>query len=186
MGTAAESLLKKVEARYDRVLVQGEELGGSIQAWIANNGIIGRAEIADDRLSWSLHVEAGNPPLEDWGHLYGEAVHNLRACLDNLAWALANLDGPPQKPKAVQFPIVDDRTKWEFERSRVAELPLAAREAIELIQPFQRDVESSDAPSKDALVLLRDMTNTEKHRVALLNRPGFSGDWSALGFVEVD
>jgi hypothetical protein len=173
MTNEADELIARMWKRYERVLVQGQGLGDSIQSWLSAHPMSVRAEIVEDRLSWQLIVDIDQPPLDDWGHAFGEAVHNLRACLDNLAWALANLDGSPSKPKRVQFPIVKDKSDWNAGKSRIAELPDSAQRAIEQLQPFQRTGGSDGTAGNDQLVLLADFSNTDKHRVALLPEVGY-------------
>jgi hypothetical protein len=98
--------------------------------------------------------------------LFNDAVHNLRAALDNLAWGLATAQGAaPTHPKRVQFPIVESTTDWANEARRTAELPIEAQHAIEAIQPFQRTGQNG-TPQQDPLLLLHRLSNTEKHRLA--------------------
>ena len=161
-------LIAQVWKRYDYVVNQGETLSESIQSWVTDHPITCHAEIAEDRLSWQLLVEIHDPPLDDWGFNFGDAVHNLRACLDNMAWALANTLGPPKKPKQVQFPIVTREANWKDERRRISELPPRAQTAIEQIQPFQRPRGTNGKPAEDPLVMLAEFSNSDKHRVGFL------------------
>lgn len=165
--------IAQVWRRYERVLEQGQGLADSIQGWLSEHPMSVSADIADDRLSWQLRVDIDPPPLDDWGFVFGEAVHNLRSCLDNLTWAFANQDGLPRKPKRVQFPIVRDKKGWESAKSRITELSHTAQLAIEQIQPFQRSGGSEGTVDNDPLVLLADLSNTDKHRVALLPEIGY-------------
>jgi hypothetical protein len=57
MTGPSDELIARMWSRYDRVLQQGQSLADSIQSWQAAYPIEIRAEIADDRLSWQLHLD---------------------------------------------------------------------------------------------------------------------------------
>jgi hypothetical protein len=106
------------------------------------------------------------PPLR-WATIAGDFIQNTRAALDHLVWALVLLNGE-QPSRQNQFPILDrapattrERQTWDRALSGVSE---AARERIELAQPYQRE----DAPEHHLLYGLREMSNTDKHRTLLV------------------
>ena len=102
-----------------------------------------------------------------WGRRFGDALHNLRAALDNLTWGLASLGGSvPKRPRSIQFPIVAERSDWLQESRRIDQLPLHAQRAIEAVQPSQRLLEDVD-PTTDGLLLLHRLNVIDKHRLAL-------------------
>ena len=105
-------------------------------------------------------------PVERWQLLVGECVHNMRSTLDNLAFALARLRlDPPPVPGKVSFPICT--TKAAFRnggKAGLMQLPVAARDRIAKLQPFNRDG-SDGQPDRDQLVLLNWLSNVDKHRM---------------------
>lgn len=171
--TSTQELISHLWRRYAHALRLSETLGGSIQTWVTEHPITGRAEIAKDRLSWQLYLDVHEPPLDEWCFTFGDAIHNLRACLDNVAWALANTSGPPKQPRDVQFPIVEKGGVWDSQKYHIEELPKGARSAIESVQPFNRDSDASDSARRDPLLLLADLSNTDKHRFALEPTVGY-------------
>jgi hypothetical protein len=164
-----EDLIRSVDLKLARADAQVRTLADQVSAWTARNPITARCELRDGRLGFRLIVQdfAETAPLDDWGLLVGECVHNLRSALDNLAFALARLrQDPPSNPAAIHFPICQDKSMFDRVRKSLGQMPAEAASLIELFQPFQRnrsDVEGT--PEKDALVLLQRLNNTDKHRV---------------------
>ena len=164
---AIDRLATLLRTRVKRSVSVGEELASQIQQWMATNPFHVRGRIADDRLSWDLLVEFDPPPFDEWSIRFGESLHNLRSALDNLVWGLATLDGTePQRPKALQFPIVEKAADWQSESKRISELSAAARSAIEGVQPFQRNGQDGN-PENDPLLLLSRLNIVDKHRVLI-------------------
>lgn len=162
-----EELAASLRSRVRRAVALGDELGTHIQQWMASEPFRVLANIAADRLSWDMCVEVDPAPFDEWSTRFSDAIHNLRSALDNLVWGLATLDGTvPKNARAIQFPLVGKAADWPAESKRIAELPMAARLAIESIQPFQRSG-PDDAPERDALLLLSRMSNSDKHRVMI-------------------
>lgn len=104
-------------------------------------------------------------PLSRWAILFGDAVHNLRSSLDNTVYALwASHTGLPADRKArkrILFPIYLDLCEYEsYGRLLVQGVIPEARAVIESEQPYHR----RDAPYKDVLWRLRELSNLDKHR----------------------
>src|SRR5882672_12019746 len=55
-------------------------------------------------------------PPQELSFIAGDAIHNLRAALDNLTWALAGKYGAPNSKNKVQF--VACKTRNEFEEAK--------------------------------------------------------------------
>lgn len=107
------------------------------------------------------------PPFEEWALILGDAVHHLRAMLDNLLHYIAELEGATsQQLGTVQFPIVSDPAKWANSTSRIAMLPERVRVAIEAVQPFQR---TEAERASDGLAILAGLNNADKHRIILVS-----------------
>jgi len=101
------------------------------------------------------------PPVE-WGLIVGDAIHNLRAALDHAAFALAWQHGTPTKERSIQFPICDTLKDFRANGERmIAELSPRAQAHINQLQPYH----GADQTRDRSLILLRDLDNTDKHRV---------------------
>jgi hypothetical protein len=162
--------VRSVDLKLARADMQAKSLADSISVWASRNPIGGRCELRESRLGCRLILEsfASPPPIDDWGLLLGECIHNLRSSLDSLAFALARLHrDPPERPSKIAFPIFETRTEFERRgRPNVDQLPEKAAALIELIQPFQRDGSpGKGTPDLDALIHLQRLNNTDKHRI---------------------
>jgi hypothetical protein len=104
------------------------------------------------------HVKT--PPLRV-GVWVGDAVHNLRSCLDQVAWQLARLTTPTKSPpRSTYFPICASRQEFESKTTRQKLRGIDARyvKVIRSVQPF---VTESNAP----LLRLSELSNRDKHQV---------------------
>src|SRR5688572_6904347 len=96
------------------------------------------------------------------GMVVTDAVHNLRAALDMIAWKLA-LKGPnppPDEDTSVAFPICTTPEAWESRRTQgmIERIPEDAIKAIKAFQPYS---------TPDGLVRLRflqSLDNWSKHK----------------------
>lgn len=102
--------------------------------------------------------------------IVGDIAHNLRSALDCVSWRLAiahvglETAMEPKNRRRIVFPITE--TPAQFERNQV--LPFfsdEARAVFERVQPYQRRfTNTADAPlSVDPLILIRDLSNIDKH-----------------------
>jgi hypothetical protein len=136
-----------------------------------------------------------DPPLM-WGIQVGDVVHNLRSALDHLVWQLSKT--PKSGVGGNQFPILKDEPQQGFDaRTKGGMLygvPGPERTKIEGLQPYIRDPGAKD---NNALVLLNDLSNTDKHQLvhflAFQWNPatppfrafGGNGDVGAINFIWV-
>ncbi len=98
-------------------------------------GVVCETNANQTKHVWKAHVSSQPPSA--WGPLIGDFLFNLRSCLDNLAWALAETVGTP--PDHTQFPIFFARDDWEPRGPHQMEgLPDAKQTIIESLQPFNR------------------------------------------------
>jgi hypothetical protein len=99
-------------------------------------------------------------PPRRFGVLIGDVLHNARSALDQLVWQLVILaDNEPTRANG--FTIYDDRAAYRRAERRLlrgVDAPHAAE--IEGLQPF-----NSPYRGGDELALLRDLNNSDKHRV---------------------
>jgi hypothetical protein len=100
----------------------------------------------------------------DYGLALGDTIQNFRAALDHLAWCLVKTgdDPRPAEPQRVYFPMAASGRSF---KGRINEwLPGVSREYRAIIrryQPYRR----GDRPK--ALRWLRNLSNTDKHRVLI-------------------
>jgi len=93
----------------------------------------------------------------------GELLHNLRSCLDYIAWAFARtIASTPFRRTA--FPLLDSDANWRSTtRNELRDVPRFGVEFIERFQPFQFRNRSFNRH----LQIINKLNNTDKH--ALLN-----------------
>lgn len=137
-----------------------------MQTWADRKPWSVEPSIDDDRLGWELKLTVREqPPLDAWGLTFGEAAHHLRALLDNAVVTIGKHAGlTSSELKKLQFPIAGSKKEWASAKSRVRTLPEAYRQAIENVQPFQREL-GGEMPEQDLLLLLRDLDNEDKHHL---------------------
>jgi hypothetical protein len=165
------TFLKPVDLKLARAEAQVLELCEKMDEWCSKNQIECKCELHEGRLGFKIIVTSfeNTAFLEEWGILVGELMHNLRSCLDNLAYALARLrQDPPSSPHQISFPIC--QLEADFKKKPLPkllqQLPVVAVDLIEKIQPFQRlDPTVEGQPNTDPLVLLQWFNNVDKHQV---------------------
>jgi hypothetical protein len=112
--------------------------------------------------------EVDGQPAPRLGTIVGDVVHNLRSALDVAAWQLAidhDETEARRRPHLVQFPLARDVAGFTAHNA----LPFFsedARRVLESLQPYQR--------SNEALGWLRELSNSDKHRVATFSFAGMS------------
>jgi hypothetical protein len=119
-----------------------------------------------------------NPPLDPaWSIRIGDIAHNLKACLDNLAWQVALLNTPTPYERT-QFPVCERRFRRKgttaanfFYRGagqvhhQIQSVARKHRAFFDRVQPYQRGQREH---WRDPLWLLNKMNNTDKHRLLLV------------------
>jgi hypothetical protein len=147
-----------------------KDLIGAVQEWSQKSPAALQAQIAPDRLSYTVTLDVNaQPPLDDWAYRFGEVVHHLRASLDNLLVHVATESGitDPKRLKRIQFPVCVTAAEWRDSASRVADLPATVRDAVQQVQPFNRGPTAGDVKG-DLLVMLRDLSNRDKHHARVI------------------
>ncbi|WP_019874367.1 hypothetical protein [Sporichthya polymorpha] len=154
-------------AKIGRARQHGLELQGRLATWAAIANPRPVATISSDRLSWEVRLSKFDPPpLLEWALILGDAIHNLRAALDVLVWAHADEAGlTTGQAKSIAFPVWTDESAWNQKADRTLKgVPLDVVARIRQCQPFERPAEER---SSDPLVILSDLDNRDKHRLAL-------------------
>lgn len=112
-------------------------------------------------------TEPTGVPFLSWGVLIGDCVQNLRASLDYIVWqmALRHLKREPTEKEArsIQFPIqsTGHGFKSAAVRQFVSDVDFGR---IKEMQPYKR----GDRAPFHLLAVLRELSNTDKHRVVLI------------------
>jgi hypothetical protein len=163
-------MVRSVGLKIDRAAAQAQVLCKEVSDWTTTNPIAVEVQLRENRHGYRVIQKeyAIAPPLEQWGLVLGECIHNLRSALDNLAYALARLQqDPPARPGRIAFPIFKDRQQFLSNgKQNIDQLPTVAAGRIEQLQPFQRDDPNDPTtPDQDPLLQLQWLSNTDKHRV---------------------
>jgi len=111
---------------------------------------------------WRMKVDPAAPMR--LGVLVGDVAHNLRSCLDHLAWQLA-LITKPNPYDLTEFPIYRDAGPGGncYEprgREKIRDVPEEAEKLIESIQPYHRA-----NPFESPLWILHHVNIRDKHRL---------------------
>lgn len=104
-------------------------------------------------------------PTYEWSLIFGDIVHNYRAALDALAWAVAHLDGrQPTKPKDITFPIAMKEEEWSriVKRPWLSDLPRFMQERFHSVQPYL-----DPDPYGAAASTLHELDIEDKHHASL-------------------
>jgi hypothetical protein len=115
---------------------------------------------AGETVSFAVKVTRAEPvPVDEWGPVLGDAIQNLRASLDHLAYALvAKCQGSPWEES--QFPLADDPAYYSSrDKGTLKRLETTERAVVERHQPYA---------GKHGLALLRDISVEDKHRQLIL------------------
>lgn len=127
---------------------------------------------------WRVKVDRA-PPMR-LSILVGDALHNIRSCLDHLIWQLSFLTTPTPYERA-EFPIYhcksrppgDPRRDDCFDkrgRQKIRDVPYPAKKIIESVQPYHMRGPVT-WPYLD-LALIHEINNMDKHRIVLIPAPG--------------
>jgi hypothetical protein len=130
-----------------------------------------------DHTCYTGIIEVKNPPdIERWSLMFGDLIHNLRCALDNMVWAIAVHYDPAlatSDDRVLAYPIWD-KPPNSNDRGKIKALKCErVRKAIEFMQPHNRP-DSSYSPYHP-LSILRDLDNSNKHKLLHLTYPRLGG-----------
>ena len=96
--------------------------------------------------------------------IVGDAIHNLRSCLDHLLYALIVKNGGTPTNQT-QFPICSSVNKFEdaCSRGRIKGVSASAEELIRLAQPY-----NSPTPDDTFIAALDELSVLDKHRLPIV------------------
>jgi len=147
------------QRKFDRGIEQIKQLRHEIEAFENGDAITVHTlpeRKSETQLEVRCFAEQSEPTPGHWPLLAGEAVQNLRASLDH---AVYDASGGNDK---TQFPICTTPGKFRKEsKSRLTGVPASFYESAERGQPYSW---TPDHPKADALWLLAELSNADKHR----------------------
>ncbi len=151
-----------------------QTLEDQISAWQESGGYGLVAEFDPKTEEHTVWLKAETPPPV-LPLIIGDALHEMRSALDQLAYALAETFSillEPAVAKRVEFPIFGDREMSAKERdSKLGALDPGAAAVIEGLQPCRR----GDRYAEDALWHLHELANTDRHRLLHLTFARWGG-----------
>jgi len=154
------------EAKLLRARQHLHALDSEIKEWLASRPYSKSGEFNAQTGEHVVYVEPyDEAPPDSISLLIGDSVHNLRACLDHLAYSLAvHHTGDPlpaDMAKASEFPIFIDRDRYiEQAPRKIRGIAPAAQTVIERLQPYH----TGSNAALHALWQLNELCNVDKHR----------------------
>ena len=155
----AEEFLGEIQADYDRDNAEAETLGPvGIPRETEFEPITGR--------TWYIVRLPVDPPepLERWGLIAGDAMHNTRSALDHLACRLVEHNNKPVTTRTA-FPICAEEPESARDRGRfegaIAGMKDEHKDSIRRLQPYANPGSVEAAK----LIALAALDNADKHRL---------------------
>ena len=146
-------------ARMDRAKFHLDQLVATVEAFLDRNPYTTTTERDEKRRLYILKVHVHDTPPESLRFLASDFVHNTRAALDNIVWALAPAAVRRRKPS---FPIYDDPIRFQCEALPMLKgMKPEIIKAIEWCQPYHRHQHFDHATR---LLDLTRLWNFDKHR----------------------
>jgi hypothetical protein len=151
-----------VRAKIERAKEHVHNLEAAVQAFRDSNPYGFRIE--DDLKTGDkihrIHIQSQTP--DSFALLIGDAVHNLRAALDYLAWQLVIANG--QTPKAgsngTQFPIYNPSPKTKTHQGVIQGISPGAQKVLDSLKPYRG--------GNDDLWNLHQLDISDKHKLLLV------------------
>jgi hypothetical protein len=169
--------MASIEAKLARAEAHLRALENEIFAWLQLKPCEGRVEFKSPLMGrYTAHL-VHRPDTVRWALIFGDCIHNLRATLDHLMYAIALHQNPAlgeQRASKVAFVIANDAEAYaDAKRSRkLADvLSPAVLAALEAVQPHNRPHKTHPP----LLRLLRDLNDADKHRMIHPVFPGRTG-----------
>lgn len=160
-----QPILTSALEKYARAQYHFDALLGEVDSFFDPKHYKTRPETNADMTKYRFYIEFERPmPSREWGLVFGDGVHNLRSALDHCVYAIGveenNGVEPPPGVKDLQFPITEDRAKWDGQAWRLKTLSGPAQAAIKRLQPHGHGDEFFVRP----LGALSEFDNADKHR----------------------
>lgn len=152
-----DETLFRLLAKHRQARAHLEALIGAMRAFLDDTPCRTEGRLSDDNLEFTFTVHDIKPVPENISLMVGDVLHNCRACLDHLAWAISQRPG-----RTTQFPICDSPP--EGGPQIAGGISSAHQDALIAAQPYTI---SPQIPENALLAILRDLDNTDKHRLLL-------------------
>lgn len=151
--------VERVLAKHRQARVHLKTFKDAVQEFINTNPYRLAGEFNSDCTEYVIRAYDIEAVPEAVSLIAGDVVHNARACLDHLAWEIAQNPNP-----STIFPIRDSR----YRNGSDATVPggVSARHQVALVsvQPYTKRPLS---PQDEPLAILRELDITDKHKVML-------------------
>lgn len=158
-------MISSAQQKFARGVEQVRTLQEEAEAWIGAESYVfwtKHERRAPNELFCRCHAEMRIPLPGHWPLLAGEAIHNLRGALDHSVWqAWRSVEENTGDGDHTQFVISDTRGNFKSSAWHLEGVPGPVRTVIERAQPYNR---WPDAPAFAMLSVLRELSNTDKHR----------------------
>lgn len=161
-------LIQRVRVRIDRAVKHINEFGLVSSAYLRESPFATRTESYTENgkegLRFFFQVNKKLPP--SLGVIAGDSIHNLRASLDNIVWALGKVypsTDTSADANRLAFPVCDTAEQYENtlrrrEYKAITNFPSEAQQLIESLQPYY------STPEGFRLSILHALWNADKHR----------------------
>jgi hypothetical protein len=150
--------------RLDHALIHCEALDRRVRSFMEREPLVAVADHDIESGHYIIRGHIREPLPMDFGFIAGDAIHNIRASLDNLYWAFAVRHNDPPDNMAA-FPVIEKATGkrgWESKQSRIVnDVGIDVAMVLQSVQPFEI---SKGDPSVNPLWVLNRLWNDDKHR----------------------
>jgi hypothetical protein len=160
--------LDDVVAKFRRAEEHFDTVKGEIRLWQQGHPyrIVKKVNAEATRHTIAVRIRT-HPPLQKWSTIVSDCMHNLRACLDYLVYAVAiehTRKNPPPNARSLQFPICDSPDLFVKASKRYLPTDSISPKIsgiIESLQPYKRPYPGLPP----ILAILRDFDDVDKHRL---------------------
>lgn len=160
----SEERYRLVLAKFDRARHHADELVAAVKNYIGKEPYkLGFKVGEDGRPAYFVETVENVPTLIPT--TVGDVLHNLRCCLDHLAYQLVwvSTGAPPTDPNRLYFPICESATKYDKRKQSgdlfFASAGVAAVAAVDSLKPYKG--------GNDPLWWLHALNNVDKHRMLI-------------------
>ncbi len=159
-----EERCRLAQAKFDRALHHAEELATTVKEYFRKEPYkLGFKVGEDGRPVYFVDTVEDVPPLISI--MLGDVLHNLRCCLDHLAYQLVwvKMGAPPTDRNKLYFPICESATKYNKRKQSGDPFFLSASvtavAAVDSLKPYKG--------GNDPLWWLHALNNIDKHRMLI-------------------
>lgn len=172
MGTnAINDPLEACRKKLERAARHLAELDDAIQEWGKPYPHEVSKSFDSERGEFVLSVSNLRPTPTEWSIVVGDALHSMRSTLDHVVCVLIRTKNPDNSCANSGFPILSKKKSWDA-KQRGALAPYSGLGRIHGVDDWSEDFIRRRQPfnlseedrRKDALWLLNELNNVDKHR----------------------